>query len=203
VKYMYDEQDVTTLTIILHREARKFSSELNAKRNELRRSSGVPRNQLNDEYNDGDKNDNERDVDENGNTFNATGKIKFSVFQKCLQDFQLLGHERFLKTFRAIFEQQDHDRNGILNEAEFRKIVVHMKPTVKETEIVRLLEIADPYNNDSITFSDSVGCLSELIVSHAAQEGAKRREQEKFSNKKKKERDENDFFATIVRKSQK
>jgi hypothetical protein len=113
-----------------------------------------------------------------------------------LLDFQLHGHDRFLSKFREIFSevrhlvdipnlaikdlsmyvQLDADGNGVLDEAEFRKVSrVHsrmvaqswardspprlqlvqvMDPAKGDKEIVALLEAIDPFNNQQITYSE-------------------------------------------------
>ena len=40
-----------------------------------------------------------------------------------LLDFQLESHERFLSRFVHLFKQYDTDRNGIVNEHEFRQVL--------------------------------------------------------------------------------
>jgi len=47
---------------------------------------------------------------------NKDQKLFFSEFMKCVLDFQLAEHEKFLKKFRQIFKTIDNDNNGILNE---------------------------------------------------------------------------------------
>jgi len=41
----------------------------------------------------------------------------------------------------------DADRNGILNEDEFRELLVQMRVLNKEEDLIVLLQIVDPYNN--------------------------------------------------------
>ena len=51
-------------------------------------------------------------------------KLKFSVFLKCVLDFQLKEHEKFLAFFVQVFKRADSDRDGILNEQEFRNLMM-------------------------------------------------------------------------------
>ena len=43
-------------------------------------------------------------------------KLKFAVFLKCVLDFQLKEHEKFLAYFVLLFKKVDSDRDGILDE---------------------------------------------------------------------------------------
>jgi hypothetical protein len=43
-------------------------------------------------------------------------KLKFITFLKCVLDFQLREHEKFLQFFVRRFKEIDTDRDGILNE---------------------------------------------------------------------------------------
>ena len=100
--------------------------------------------------------------------------MPYSDFLKVLLDFQLLGHDRFLSKFRDKFKEVDRDSNGILNEEEFRRLCAFIgKPTGRgkaarvvrsEEEMRGLLATADPFNNQVITFSEAVACLSADIV---------------------------------------
>ena len=53
-------------------------------------------------------------------------KLKFSVFLKCVLDFQLKEHEKFLSYFVSVFKKVDGDRDGIVNENEFRNLMVSL-----------------------------------------------------------------------------
>ena len=116
---------------------------------------------------------------------NITKKMPYSDFLKVLLDFQLLGHDRFLTKFRDKFREVDRDSNGVLNEEEFRQLCSYIgkssgkgkaaKVIRSEEEMRALLETADPFNNQIITFSEAVACLSadivEMVVAmHARQE---------------------------------
>lgn len=51
-------------------------------------------------------------------------KLKFAVFLKCVLDFQLKEHEKFLAYFVAMYKKVDVDRDGILDENEFRNLMM-------------------------------------------------------------------------------
>ena len=50
-------------------------------------------------------------------------KLKFNVFLKCVLDFQLREHEKFLAYFTAQFKRVDTDRDGVLDESQFRELM--------------------------------------------------------------------------------
>jgi hypothetical protein len=101
------------------------------------------------------------------------GRVPFEDFLKILLDFQLAGHEKFLSKFRRLFREVDTDKNGVVNEPEFRQMVLHMDPNKNLQSLDRILQMVDPYNNQHITFSEAVGALSAELVSMMT----KRREQ--------------------------
>ena len=73
-------------------------------------------------------------------------------FIKGILDFQLQEHERFLSEFNQLFKQVDHDKNGVINEEEFRELIVSMNVMVHNQngttkEIDTLLRVIDPFNN--------------------------------------------------------
>jgi Ca2+-binding EF-hand superfamily protein len=97
--------------------------------------------------------------------------LSYREFLRILLDFQLEGHERFLSRFVRIFKQHDTDRNGIVNEHEFRQILRSVDPTKSEKEVAALLDLIDPYNNQLITFSECVTFLSSELVNMLKEEG--------------------------------
>ena len=58
----------------------------------------------------------------------------------------------------------DGDRNGILNEDDFRELLVQMRVLNKEEDLIVLLQIVDPYNNQKMTFSEVVHLLSSHMI---------------------------------------
>jgi Ca2+-binding EF-hand superfamily protein len=80
-------------------------------------------------------------------------------------DFQLSEHEKFLYDFTQLFKQVDTDRNGIINEDEFRDLLSQMKVLHKDEELIVLLQIVDPYNNQKMTYSEIVHLLSSHMIS--------------------------------------
>lgn len=90
--------------------------------------------------------------------------LTYQEFIRILLDFQLEGHERFLSRFVRIFKQYDTDRNGIVNEHEFRMVLRAVDPSKSEEEVNALLDLIDPHNNQLINFSECVTFLSSELV---------------------------------------
>jgi len=89
--------------------------------------------------------------------------LKFAVFLKCVLDFQLKEHEKFLAPFVQIYKRVDVDRDGILNEEEFRNLMatIGFNQDSPSTEfsthrVEKFLQDIDPYSNQKITFSECV-----------------------------------------------
>ena len=83
---------------------------------------------------------------------------------KVLLDFQLKGHEKFLLKFMKLFRQFDKDKNGVINEEEFRQLIIATDPKKNDSEIQDLLNMVDPHNNQQISFSECVNFLSSDLV---------------------------------------
>jgi len=91
-------------------------------------------------------------------------KMAYNDFLKVLLDFQLKGHEKFLLKFMKLFRQFDKDKNGVINEEEFRQLIIATDPNKTDQEIQDLLNLVDPYNNQQISFSECVNFLSSDLV---------------------------------------
>jgi hypothetical protein len=91
-------------------------------------------------------------------------KMAYSDFLKVLLDFQLKGHEKFLLKFMKLFRQFDKDKNGVINEEEFRQLIIATDPNKTDLEIQDLLNLVDPHNNQQISFSECVNFLSSDLV---------------------------------------
>lgn len=71
--------------------------------------------------------------------------------------------------FNQLFKQVDQDHNGVINEGEFRELIVSMNvvvanPTGTNGEIDTLLRVIDPFNNQQMTYSEVVQLLSNQLV---------------------------------------
>jgi Ca2+-binding EF-hand superfamily protein len=85
-----------------------------------------------------------------------TKQIHFRDFLQSVLDFQLKGHELFLQKFVKLFRRVDLDHNGIISPGEFFELASSMEMGYSEAEIGSLLNIADPYSHQQLTFS---GCI--------------------------------------------
>ena len=70
-----------------------------------------------------------------------------------------------MSRFRRLFRDVDADRNGILNEDEFRQFVLKIDPNKSLGEMDDLMNAVDPWNNENITFSEAVGVMAADLVS--------------------------------------
>jgi hypothetical protein len=96
------------------------------------------------------------------------GKIMYEDFLKILLDFQLKGHEKFLLKFMKLFRQFDKDKNGVIDEVEFRQLILATDPNKTDDETQDLLNLVDPHNNQQISFSECVNFLSSDLVHMSA-----------------------------------
>ena len=71
-------------------------------------------------------------------------------------------HEKFLSHFTSVFKRVDTDRDGILNEDEFRALMQNLGFTQDASSdfaaqrVEKFLQDIDPYSNQKITFSECV-----------------------------------------------
>lgn len=66
--------------------------------------------------------------------------------------------------FNQNFKRFDLDQDGVLNEVDFRKLVLSMGVLQDEIEVEQLLHQIDPYNNQKMTYSEIVALLSSHTV---------------------------------------
>ena len=86
---------------------------------------------------------------------------------KVILDFQLQEHEKFLSQFNNLFKEVDSDHNGVINEEQFRTLILGMDMVIhsdNEADIKKLLEIIDPHGNNHMTYSEVVQLLSSQLV---------------------------------------
>lgn len=94
-------------------------------------------------------------------------RVRFSKFERLILDFQFKSHEKFLNKFNQIFKKNDRDKNGIINESEFRSIVRFIDPRGELRIVVdEMLDLLDPFSNDIITYSSCVTLFSSKLVDH-------------------------------------
>ena len=99
--------------------------------------------------------------------------LAFQDFVKCILDFQLKNHEKFLARFVGNFRQADGNLDGVINPEEFHRLFMDIRfegrnqipederDSAEET-FSTLLNIVDPFNSNRITFSSAATCLSRL-----------------------------------------
>ena len=61
----------------------------------------------------------------------------------------------------------DKDNNGVINEREFRELILSMNVVVQnsgENDLDALLRVIDPNNNQQITYTELVQLLSNQLV---------------------------------------
>merc|ERR1712166_483332 len=76
---------------------------------------------------------------------------------------QLQAQQRYLSKFLQLFRRFDSDRNGILNEQEFRQLLSSLGSR-SERELFQCVKDIDPHNHQSISFSECVNSLSEELA---------------------------------------
>jgi len=78
-------------------------------------------------------------------------------------------HEKYLYRFVTLFKLDDSDKDGIINEDQFRHLIRAMKiipPNLAdseenlEREIEKLLVLIDPHKTQQVTFSELVAFLT-------------------------------------------
>lgn len=89
-------------------------------------------------------------------------RIHFKDFLQAVLDFQLKGHEFFVQKFVKLFRRVDLDHNGILSEGEFFELVSSMNMDYSEEDIGGLLNAADPYGHQQITFSECMALFNSV-----------------------------------------
>ena len=198
VKYMYNEEDSVTLSVLCREVCRRHATNDEIEAAKSAATKGTPRKD-GAETTTTTRGPGAAAAAANGGAANRQGKMPYSDFVKVLLDFQLLGHERFLSNFKRSFDEVDADKDGIINEDGFRTVVntfgTNSLATGKggntaashnkaEAEIRALLKVADPFNNDSVTFSDAVSTLSQLIVDNVVGQAERLKKVEEVNNKR-------------------
>jgi Ca2+-binding EF-hand superfamily protein len=72
-----------------------------------------------------------------------------------------------------MFQKYDKDKNGIVNEEEFKEIVKDIPIICKKGNayVKELLEKVDPLNLNKITFSDVVSLFSSEVIEGSGNNG--------------------------------
>ncbi|CAD8056761.1 unnamed protein product [Paramecium sonneborni] len=89
-------------------------------------------------------------------------KYDYSVFIKLILDHFMSQYKQYLANFCIVFDQVDHDKDGILNQQQFFKLTESIKPKLKNEECSQIYEMLDPFLNNKITFSQIVRVFKNL-----------------------------------------
>jgi hypothetical protein len=98
IEKMYDEEDFRQLELQLSSKLSQQAKSPKEQAKSTRRQGPLSRTELQQQ------------------SIPQPGKLKFVTFLKCVLDFQLLEHERFLSMFVRHFKSIDSDRDGVLSE---------------------------------------------------------------------------------------
>jgi len=134
LKYMYNVEDAMNLTCMLKEMADQQEAET-ANNRKLER--GQPRRLL------------RAPKSEDTNKY----AIRYLDFEQVLLNFQLKGHEKFLRQFCQVFREFDPQSKGLLDEKDMRLLVLKINPNKTHDELDHLVATVDPYNHQLITFS--------------------------------------------------
>lgn len=66
--------------------------------------------------------------------------------------------------FNQNFKRFDLNQDGVLDENEFRSLVISMGVLKEQQEVEQLLHQIDPFNNQKMTYSEIVALLSAHMV---------------------------------------
>jgi hypothetical protein len=145
LKYMYNVEDAMNLTCMLKEMVDQQESDAAQNYKPIR---GQPRRLLS-------KN--------KTNDSSSKYAIRYLEFEQVLLNFQLKGHEQFLRQFCHAFRQFDPHAKGLLDEKQLRLLVLKVNPNKTHEELDRLIATVDPYNNQLITYSQIVNVLQDEI----------------------------------------
>ena len=93
--------------------------------------------------------------------------ILYTDFIKIVLDNHIRFRDKQLKRFVELFKSVDKNKDGSINEDEFKELVQKMnifKEEEVENKILQFLEKIDPYDNQKITFSECVNFFSNEII---------------------------------------
>lgn len=99
--------------------------------------------------------------------------IPYKEFVHVVMEYQISYRDNYLKCFLGMFQKYDKDKNGIVNEEEFKEIVKDIPIICKKGNayVKELLEKVDPLNLNKITFSDVVSLFSSEVIEGSGNNG--------------------------------
>lgn len=94
---------------------------------------------------------------------NKEQKIKYSIFEKIILDFQLKSHHNFLTKFIGLYRIYDTSNFGYINEEMFQDMMskIDAEGAIDRS---RLLKQLDANNHNVITFTQCVSVFSSVRI---------------------------------------
>ncbi len=94
--------------------------------------------------------------------------ISYQKFIQIVIDFQIRVRENYLKNFNDIFKQVDSDRNGILSDNEFVKLIemlnIYQNQEEFENQMQNMMSQLDPFQSKIFIYSDIINVLSKEMI---------------------------------------
>ena len=88
-------------------------------------------------------------------------RIKYTIFEKIILDFQLKSHHNFLMKFINLFRMYDQNNFGCVGELQFNDMMNKIDPECS-IDRSKLLKQLDPNAHDVITFTQCVSVFSSV-----------------------------------------
>ena len=94
--------------------------------------------------------------------------ISYQKFIQIVIEFQIRVRENYLKNFNDIFKQVDIDRNGILSDNEFVKLIemlnIYQNQEEFENQMQNMMSQLDPFQSKIFIYSDIINVLSKEMI---------------------------------------
>eukprot|EP00762_Andalucia_godoyi_P006619 ANDGO_04974.mRNA.1 hypothetical protein len=99
-------------------------------------------------------------------------KVRYADLVRVLLEFQMRGHERFLRRFVMLWREADQDQDGVVSRDELRRLVRNCRDVAgsldrSPAQIEAVVVAADPWGHSKITFSECVRVLAHELVAMA------------------------------------
>ena len=156
IKYLFPKDSETVLSKIIEyiENSRNERAQTDNKVNTYAYSSGNSRKLTREELKSLNRKENDL-------------KILYSDFNKILLEIQIRLRDKYLSNFVSTFKQIDEDDDGVLNEEQFRDLIIKLELYPLESvgeEYEKLIDKIDPFNTQVFTFSDCVKLLANEYV---------------------------------------
>lgn len=92
-----------------------------------------------------------------------SNRLLFKDFIKLVLDYQIISRDSQLRNLVKMFKAKDTNRDGIINETQFRELLqmIGLNDIDIENRLPKMLSILDSFNDNRILFSDCVGVFSK------------------------------------------